>query len=180
MRKQAINIALSCFAILAGGVIGYLLWVPLASIPIETGGPWLLPLVKVIDPYLSSMGADYVTTAIMVFSLNVPNTVLLSLLAVLAMRLLRRRRWLFYPVFAWPIVVYVAYWVNVWWLKFGAQRLGLPSALDRLPVDVMFPQKIVVIFLTYTLFSLLVLLFDRRFLQPKRAVRLHAGLQAIR
>lgn len=172
------SILRSCFSLLAGGAIGYFLWEPLISIPLEIGRALLLPLAKLIDPYLSSMGAGYVTTAIMAFSLNAPNTVFLSLLAVLVMKLLKHHRMLFYPVFLWPILVYTAYWIHVWRLKIGAQRLGLPSDMHRLPIDVAIPHEMIFIFLTYTLFSLIVVLVVRRLSRPKHNSSLHIVSQA--
>lgn len=153
------TLAIGLISIAGGGVVGYLLFVPIFVIPMDFGVSILHPMVRDIHQYFSSRGFDQVAGALAAFVLRLPNTIALTLASAVALRSLPiYRRMAIYSVFAFPMWVHLEYWLEVWLLKRGAAQLGLSTSIDQLPTNVHIEALATLIFLTYTFFlaSLLV------------------------
>ena len=157
MRNRLWGLLVSALTFLGGSAAGYFLWVPLIDIPVETGFPIVKPLFENIGPYFHAHGAGYLTTALVLFLLHLPNTLVVSFVAAFTLKSISRRRLAFYSVFLWPLFMYLVYWIEVWRLKLGARRLGVPSDMEHLPTDVYINYKTVLILLTYSLFAVIVI-----------------------
>jgi hypothetical protein len=161
------RLLLAIFAVLAGAALGYLHYSPIVSLPLEPSVVWMAPYLKGVDAYFSSLGAQYVVVALVLFILAIPNIVVVALVVSGAMKLLRHPRTVFYFTFIWPALAYLAYWLDVLHLKSGAQRLGLPSDIEHLPTDPSFPGKAISFLLIYSLYTLLVVVIFR-FMPPAK------------
>lgn len=95
------------------------------------------------------------------YLLNLPNTVFVSVVAALSILRLQRRRQILYATLLWPLYLHMAYWLQVGVLKLGALRLGLPTDIERLPVPLGFRYTAVLVLVTVGTFLLVVLLLDR-------------------
>lgn len=171
------NLLSVALAAMAGAMLGYLHYSPVVDIPIASGIQWMAPYLKGIESYLYHQGLQYSLLAVVLFFLSIPNIVLVALLVSLAMKALRRPRMVYYATLIWPALAYLAYWFDVFRLKIGAARLGLPSDLEHLPVDVRFPTKAVGYLLIYSLYSLLVWAIFRFILRAGRHVSPDAAAQ---
>jgi len=161
MPSSLHNLPSAIFAAIVGILLGYLHFAPIIDVPVEPSVQWMVPYLKEIDSYLYNRGAHYVVPAVMLFILAIPNIALVALLVAIAMKLLRRPRTVFYSTLIWPALAYLGYWLDVLRLKVGAERLGLPSDIEHLPIDISFPTRAIGFLLMYSLYSLLVVLIFR-------------------
>ena len=157
MRNRLRGLLFFALAFVGGSAAGYFLWVPLIDIPVDIGFPIVKPMFKNIAPYFHEHGVGYLTTALVLFLLHLPNTLVIAFVAAFTLKSISRRRLAFYSVFLWPMFVYLVYWIDVWKLNRGARRLGFPSDLGHLPTDVYVNYKAVLILLTYSLFAVIVI-----------------------
>lgn len=156
-----------------GMVLGYLLlYFPVIRIPIEPGFYFILPFLKRLEAVFlaSEIPISYIR-AIASFLLELPNTLAVSVLAALVMYVLQRPRLVFYSTLVWPALMHLRYWGEVFLLKRGAERLGLPAGIENLPVDYSFPARSAWLLLMYLLFSFVVFLTWRVLLARRRSCR---------
>jgi hypothetical protein len=142
---------------LGGAVVGFLLEAPLFTTHVEPLLSPFAPQLQRLDAYLQAHGAWYASNAFVAFLLHLPKTVLLAAMAAIAMLALPiARRAAFYAVFLAPLLAHGFYWFQVWRLKQGAARLGLPTPIDGLPTEPRIGVTVIFVLLTYGLFAVLV------------------------
>ena len=156
MHTKMRNLAIAVLSIVGGSAVGYFLWEPVLELPLERSLEVLWPFLSWVDGVFHNLGAWYVAQALALFLVGLPNTLALTLIAVLSLRAMVFRRLAFYSVFLYPLLIHAFYWFEVWRLKHGAQQRGLPSSIEQLPTNVHAGTYSVLILLTYGLFSLIV------------------------
>lgn len=137
--------------------MGYLLFFPLYSVPPSAIPAALVSPLRAMDAHLLNAGAGFVSLPVILFVLNLPNTLLLSVATAVALaKSALRTRPVLYSVLVLPALVYVFHWHDVWRLQRGAAALGLPTAVDSLPTNPHMVTNAVLILLSYASFFLLV------------------------
>lgn len=156
-------------AIGAGTGFGYLLMNPVIFFPMDWVGRLLMPLLVATKNHVENAAvADLVQMSILVFTRNFPNTVMVGAVTVAVLRMLGRQRLVLYSVLIWPLLLYLAYWLQVLRLKAGALRLGLPIDIEYLPVPPGFRYTAIFILLTLSFYLAGVLFVQGWLEQGKR------------
>lgn len=158
-------------SVLIGTLIGYYLWVPVLQISPEDAKPFILAIGKIIDPYLVSNGAGFITIVIITFFLRLPNILILALVSLIIIRLTKKPRQLLYPVLLAPTGVLTFNWYDVLRFKLIFQKLGRPSDFEHLPTALYLPSNSLMIFLTYSVFLAIVMIVGNRYMSLQGTVR---------
>ena len=162
MRTTLGRFVVALVSAIAGCVVGYFLSFPPFSVPASAIPPALVPPLKALDAFLSGIGAWFATLPLLMFLLNLPNTLVLSLATSVALgKLAIPRRPVLYSVLAVPALVYLSYWHEVWLLQRGAAALGAPATIDRLPTNPYMGSNAVLMLLTYGCYFLTVFVMLR-------------------
>lgn len=160
MPTRARSIALWLLSVTVGAVFGYLLFNPLFTLPVEAVAAGLKPAFQFSSASFESRYTEHIFQVVsVVFIMNLPNTILVSVVTALCLSWLQRRRQILYATLLWPLFLHLAYWLQVSLMKLGALQLGLPDT-ERLPVPQEFRYNSVLILITVTVFLFVVLLFD--------------------
>lgn len=149
-------------SVTVGAAFGYLLFHPLVTLPAESVVYGLKPLLQSVSGKFTSHEAEGIFQMVIVlFVMNLPNTVLLSIITAVTLSWLQYGRALLYATLLWPFFLHIAHWLLVGALKLGALRLGLTTDTERLPVMPGFQYTAVLILCTVAVYLPLVLLLDR-------------------
>jgi hypothetical protein len=152
-----------------GALLGYLLFNPLFSLPPEWVVSRLKPVLLFASQQIDNHELEHILLLVSIEAiLNLPNTVLISIVAALSIFWLQRKRLILYAALLWPIGLYLGYWVTAVLFKSGMVRLGLMPETERLPFSPGFPYMAALVFVTVTTFLLVSLMLERLF---RRVVR---------
>jgi hypothetical protein len=158
MKGAIRQFAIASGSAIVGCAVGYLLFNPLYVIPVTAIPAALVPTLKVVDTYFSNAGAWFVLQAIILFLLTLPNTLFLSAATAAAIqKTALRMRPVLYSTLVTPALLYALYWHDVWRMQRGAAALGLPTEIDRLPINPNMFTNAVFILLTYASYFVFVL-----------------------
>ena len=140
--------------IVLGLLFGILLWMQWIRLPFA----WIKPVVPALRPLVKSSPGDlgyHVGTAILGFLSSVPNTLILTLIAVVAIRKAGYARATLYATLVWPLLIFVSHWLRLMSRMNVATRLGWnPSEIANIErTD--FAAPAVLIVLIYGSFLLL-------------------------
>jgi hypothetical protein len=143
-----------------GAILGYLLFNPLITLPVEVVLTALKPALQFVSVGFESQYAKHIfQVASVVFVMNLPNTIFVGIVTALCLSWLQRRRQILYATFLWPLFLHLAHWLQVSLFKLGVTRLGLLNYAD-FPVDPEFYFTSILIVITVPVFLLIALLFD--------------------
>lgn len=160
-----------CMSVL-GFLLGVLLWTQWIRLPFE----WLQPIVPALRPIvngpLGSLGYEF-SIAILSFLSSLPNTLVLTLLAAIAIRHAGHARAILYGSLLWPLMIFISHWLQlISWTR-AAPRLGwnASAAVNLARTD--FAKSAVLIVLVYGCYLVLVVtllrLMARRWASDRRS-----------
>lgn len=143
-----------------GLLFGYLLWRGVLVLPVEWVLPAMLYVGEIFKPYGNDWGrnAGLVTGQIL---MAIPNTMLISVLAACVIRVTQEMRSLIYASLAWPIFIYLSYWYQTSKAATGFAIMGSNPTTAFQFAQVEFAPKAIFIFIIYSLYLLLALIFSR-------------------
>lgn len=162
MPKDRRKVFLAILSVGLGIVLGYLLFNPLISLPAEWVVHALKPPLLFASQQIDNDRLEHIFVLVSIQAvMDLPNTMLVGLVAALSLSWLQRRRPILYATLLWPLALYGTYWIEAALLKHEAARLGLP--LSRLPLSPDFPYTAGLVVVTVTVFLLATVLLDRLF-----------------
>jgi hypothetical protein len=160
MPTRARKIALWLVSVTVGAILGYLLFNPLITLPVEVIFPFLRPALQFASVGFEDQYAKHIfRVASVAFVMNLPNTIFVGVVTALCLSWLQRRRQILYATFLWPLFLHVAHWLQVSLFELGVARLGLLNLVD-FPVDPTFYFTSVLVVFTVPVFLLIALAFD--------------------
>jgi hypothetical protein len=161
---RPLRVFLWLLSVCVGAVLGYLLLNPLFSLPAEWVVIRLKPVLLFASRQIDNRDLEHFLMLVSIEAiLNLPNTLLISVVAALSLFWLQRKRLILYAALLWPLGLYLGYWVTAVLFKSGMVRLGLMPETGRLLFSPGFPYSAALIFVTVTTFLLVTLLLDRLF-----------------
>jgi len=147
-----------------GVACGYLLWVPILSLPEEWSRSLAqlgILLIKTTASKLSIEFADDVKLAVVMFFQVIPNTFAVAILAALIIRAIGHQRLIIYSALVWPMVLHAFHWFYVWYIERVAVSVGADPNLASFQENYFYPSKAVAITLIYSLFLAVIFLLSR-------------------
>jgi|GEM_PF-5836858 hypothetical protein len=147
-----------------GMACGYLVWVPMLSLPEEWSRSLAqlgVLLIKATASHFSIELVEDVKLALAMFFQVVPNTLAVAVLAMLIIRAIGNQRLFVYSVLVWPAVLHAFHWFYVWYIERVAVSVGANPQLASFRENYFYPSKAVSIALIYSLFLSVVFLLSR-------------------
>lgn len=163
MSPHIRNAALWLATVALGALLGYLLFNPLVSLPGDAVVVALKPILQFGLAKFKYYDAGLIFIVVAVrFVMNLPNTILISLLTVFLISRLQHRRQILYATLLWPLLLNAFYWWHVGLLKLRALKHGLPTDIEFLPIPPGFRDTIVLMLITVATFLPIVVFLDHQ------------------
>jgi hypothetical protein len=147
-----------------GLLCGYLLWSQWLQLPNELIQSVLSAAgrgVKAIEGAFAFQLPYAFLLSLFTFITAIPNTLLIAGAAGLFMRRFGGRRQLMYGALVWPILVYIALWLELSHSMRVAERVGIDPALAAYSLHQDYPARALLILFIYSAFFSLAFLISR-------------------